>query len=80
MGTGLLLLVVALIGIINHYYFDLTFISIEYGIILALVGAGLAVYGFIRVAGVIDLASSLASVNIYEYLRRDVQKKRTPHC
>lgn len=79
MGTGLLMLGVALISIINHYYFDLTFISIEYGIILALIGVSLTFYGFIKGSrGVIDLASSLSSVNIYDYLRRDVQKRRGP--
>lgn len=79
MGLGLLVFVAALIGIINHYYFDLTFISAGHGIILSLAGIGLALFGFIKGSrGIIDLVSSLTSVNIYDYLRKDEQKKRGP--
>lgn len=79
MGLGLFVLVAGLVGIINLYYFDLTFISLGQGIILSLAGIGMAIWGFIRGSrGVIDIVSSLASVNIYDYLRKDSQKKRGP--
>ena len=39
----------------------------------------MASYGFMKGSrGVIDLASSLTSVNIYDYLRKDVKNKRGP--
>ncbi len=77
MGLGFLVVVVALVGTINIHPFN--FIPSGLGITLALVGIGIALYGFIRVfKGVIDVVSSLTSVNIYDFSRRDVQKKRGP--
>lgn len=79
MGLGLLVFLLSLIGIISRYFFDITFISIGLGIILSLAGIGVALYGFIRgFKRVIDVVSSLTSVNIYDFLRKDVQKKRGP--
>lgn len=79
MALGLLVLAAGLTGIINHYYFDLTFISASQGIILSLAGIGIALWGFVRgFRGVIDIVASLTSVNIYDFLRKDLQKKRGP--
>ena len=66
MGLGFLVVVVALVGTINIHPFN--FIPSGLGITLALVGIGIALYGFIRVfKGVIDVVSSLTSVNIYDF-------------
>jgi len=79
MGLGILVFLVALIDIINGYFFKLTFIPMGWAILMTLAGLALAMFGFFRgFKAFIDVVSRLASINIYDFLRRDVQKKRGP--
>ena len=79
--AGLLVLGVALSSIIKHYYFDLTFISIEYGIILSLIGVGLAFYGFMKGSrGLLAWHPRWPRLTSTTICVGMCGKGRTPHC
>lgn len=79
MILGLVMFLGAVLSVTNRYIVDLTVITLPEVVILMAVGFVLAYYGARKgLKRLIDTVSPFTPVNIYDFLQRDVRKKRGP--
>ncbi|MGE5417541.1 MAG: gluconeogenesis factor YvcK family protein [Acidobacteriota bacterium] len=77
---GLISIFISGLALTNHFAVDFKWIPRLFAVFILIVGAALTIYGFLRgIQGIVDSLSPFTPFNVYEFLQKDIMRKKGPH-